>query len=152
MPNVADKSGKKPDMSDAPIWVVAGALKGPEGTWLMHRRPLGKAHGGLWEFPGGKVETSEIPAEALIRELHEELGVVIDPAHCSPECFAEDKRNAGARPIVILLYTIANWIGSPEALEGEEIGWFSPQEIAGLPKPPLDERLAARMFGQMSEK
>ncbi|WP_298333278.1 (deoxy)nucleoside triphosphate pyrophosphohydrolase [uncultured Erythrobacter sp.] len=139
-------------MSDGPIWVVAGALAGSDGKWLMHQRPLEKAHGGLWEFPGGKVEAPELPAESLVRELHEELGIVVDPAHCTPVGFAEEKRSPGARPIVILLYTIANWMGSPEALEGEEVGWFSMQEIAELRKPPLDEHLASRLFGQMSEK
>lgn len=133
-------------MSDAPIWVVAGALTGPDATWLMHRRPLDKAHGGLWEFPGGKVEGSEMPQESLCRELHEELGIVIAPSNCAPACFAEEARKEGSRPIVLLLYTITDWIGSPQALEGEAIGWFTAQEIAKLEKPPLDERLAAQLF------
>ena len=65
-------------MTTEPIWVVAGALRSREEHWLMHRRPEEKAHGGLWEFPGGKVEPTEIPVEALIRELHEELGIVVE--------------------------------------------------------------------------
>ncbi|MEM1051240.1 MAG: (deoxy)nucleoside triphosphate pyrophosphohydrolase [Pseudomonadota bacterium] len=133
-------------MSDGPIWVVAGALAGPKGTWLMHQRSLEKPHGGLWEFPGGKVEASEIPVEALIRELHEELGIVIQATACMPFGFAEERRILDERPIVILLYRIVDWIGLPQALEGEQIGWFTPDEIARIPKPPLDEQLAAQLL------
>jgi len=152
MPNVEAEGGKKTDMSDGPIWVAAGALARPEGTWLMHKRSFEKAHGGLWEFPGGKVEATEIPSETLVRELYEELGVKIDPADCTPVCFAEDQRGFGAQPIVILLYTVTDWIGSPDALEGEGIGWFTPVEVERLAKPPLDEQLSARLFGVMPEK
>ena len=135
-------------MTSEPIWVVAGALKGGEERWLMHRRPQEKAHGGLWEFPGGKVEPAEIPVEALIRELHEELGIVVEASACEPVGFAEERRQSGRRPIVILLYTITDWVGEPCALEGGAVDWFSALEIAQLDKPPLDERLAHQLFGQ----
>ena len=139
-------------MTGETIWVVAGAMRDPDGLWLMHKRPLDKAHGGLWEFPGGKVETTEIPSEALVRELHEELGIVVEAKDCFPAGFAEEARNSSARPIVILLYTVADWLGSPQALEGDEIGWFTPEEIAGLKKPPLDQQLAGQLFGQIIKK
>lgn len=130
-----------------PMYVVAGALSSGEDRFLMHLRPEEKAHGGLWEFPGGKVEPTEMPVEALIRELHEELGIVVETASCEPATFAEDRRQPGQRPIVILLYTIADWIGDPRALEGGAVKWFSRSEIAALAKPPLDERLSERLFG-----
>ena len=133
-------------MKVEPIWVVAGTLAGPNGGWLMHCRPLEKPHGGLWEFPGGKIEGFELPIESLIRELNEELGIVIDPAHCAPIGFAEDQRKQGAPPIVILFYKVTDWVGEPQALEGGRIGWFTPQEIANLSKPPLDEQLTAQLF------
>lgn len=139
-------------MTGETIWVVAGALSDSEGMWLMHKRPLEKHHGGLWEFPGGKVEETEIPSESLVRELHEELGIVVEAKNCCPAGFAEERDAFGPRRIVILLYTIADWIGSPQALEGEEVGWFTPEEIAQLSKPPLDEQLASRLFGQNFKK
>jgi 8-oxo-dGTP diphosphatase len=127
--------------------VVAGALARGDGCWLMHRRPLGKHHGGLWEFPGGKVEDNEIPKESLIRELREELGIECDPARCRPVAFAECAGDGGQPAIVILLYTVTGWAGEPAALEGGAIGWFTQTEVRGLAKPPLDEQLAAHLFG-----
>ncbi|MEL7189935.1 MAG: NUDIX domain-containing protein, partial [Pseudomonadota bacterium] len=58
-------AGKKSDNLGGRMLVVAGALSRKDGCWLMHRRPAHKHHGGLWEFPGGKVEATEIPSEAL---------------------------------------------------------------------------------------
>ncbi|MFU7529638.1 NUDIX domain-containing protein [Qipengyuania sp. ASV99] len=134
-----------------PMWVVAGALRASEDTWLMHRRPLEKEHGGLWEFPGGKVEPAEIPVKALIRELHEELGIVVAETHCRPAGFAQEdpQQFVGKKrgPIVILLYTITAWQGEPRAIEGGRIGWFTAQEIVSLAKPPLDRELARSLFG-----
>ncbi len=133
-------------MMDRWIPVVAGALRGVDGRWLMHKRPLEKHHGGLWEFPGGKVESLETPRNALIRELREELGISIEICHCIPAGFAQEDETSAAEPIVILLYTIASWDGIPAALEGGEVDWFTPDEIADLAKPPLDIALARQLF------
>ncbi len=149
-------------MTNGPIWVVAGALRVAGGdagdTWLMQRRPFEKHHGGLWEFPGGKVEDAEIPVKALIRELHEELGITVRAEHCVPAGFAEERASeagpqggqihteTGRSPIVILLYTIDVWDGQPRALEGGRIGMFTPEQIESLDKPPLDRDLARRLF------
>ncbi|PKP64226.1 MAG: DNA mismatch repair protein MutT [Alphaproteobacteria bacterium HGW-Alphaproteobacteria-7] len=126
--------------------VVAGALMGGDGRWLMHKRPPGKHHAGLWEFPGGKVEPDEMPIESLIRELSEEIGIRCDPATCSPAGFAETSIAQSANAIVILLYTVGGWDGVPESLEGGEVGWFTPQQALALAKPPLDVMLAQQLF------
>lgn len=127
------------------MWVVAGALKAAGDRWLMHRRPYEKHHGGLWEFPGGKVEHAEIAVKALTRELHEELGIAVLTEHCEPVGFAEQ---TGEKPIVILLYKIAQWDGDPQALEGGAVQWFTREEVATLDKPPLDTVLAAQLFAK----
>ena len=128
--------------------MVAAALSRADGRWLLHRRPLHKHHGGLWEFPGGKVEKDESPVAALVRELGEELGIATDAAALRPLVFAEDCRGEGSAGIVILLYTADAWIGEPRPLEdGSTLGWFTPDEIAALDRPPLDVALCAQIFG-----
>lgn len=117
----------------------------------MHRRPEEKHHGGLWEFPGGKVENGENPPHALIREIGEELGISLLPADLAPVGFAQESLEASARPIVILLYRCARWVGEPQALEGGAVGWFTPEEVAVLDKPPLDVSLASALFQKMPD-
>ena len=114
--------------------VVAVALIDSAGCVLMQRRRLGGTHGGLWEFPGGKVEAAETPVIALIREISEELGVTLAADALSPLTFATDP----AQPHVILLYTCRSWSGEPVCLDGEEIAWFAPDALSGLAMPPLD--------------
>lgn len=135
-------------MKDEWLLVVAGALLRGDGRWLMHRRPPGKHHAGLWEFPGGKVEVSEFPVKALLRELREEIGIDGDEASCRPAAFAECPRSDSEPGIVILLYRLDCWQGEPQGLEGGSIGWFSPSEVRALAKPPLDEKLADALLGK----
>jgi 8-oxo-dGTP diphosphatase len=118
------------------VLVVAAALIDPAGQVCLQRRPEGKAHGGLWEFPGGKVERGESPAGALVREIAEELGIALAEADLRPCGFAGDDR------VVILLYACRRWVGVAQALEGGALGWFAPAELAVRPMPPLDYPLA----------
>ena len=138
---------REPDLQNNPTWlaVVAVAMLGEGGRLLMHRRPPGKAHAGLWEFPGGKVEATETPHEALIREITEELDIALDPALLEPWAFAETKAPDAERPIVLLLYKARGWQGEPRSCEGGECGWFSWAEARHLPMPPLDQRLFAQL-------
>ena len=126
--------------------VVAGALHRDDGRWLMHQRPAGKHHAGLWEFPGGKVEAHEMPLESLIRELAEELGIACPQAALAPVGFAEGGTAGSPQALVILLYKVSAWEGEPQALEGGAVGWFTPAEVLALPKPPLDVVLARQLF------
>jgi len=137
---------KNTDASRTWLPVVAGALMNPEGRCLMHRRPPGKAYAGLWEFPGGKVEHAEKPVESLIRELGEEIGITPLAEACRPALFAEQGAGEGRPDIVLMLYIVDAWQGTPQALEGGEIGWFSPAEVQQLPMPPMDRDLAKRLF------
>ena len=130
--------------------VVAGALRRSDGRWLMHKRPADKHHGGLWEFPGGKVEASEIKQEALKRELCEELGIEIDLKDGQAYASAIDQGISADPTIVIDLYIVENWHGEPAALEGGEVGWFTLEEIENLDKPPLDVALAAQLLAKLT--
>ncbi len=135
-------------MENIPTWiaVVAAALRREDGLWLMYKRPAEKQHGGLWEFPGGKVEQHETPRIALIREISEELGLILEAGDLAPAAFAEGPLASGQGQIVIMLYTAWRWAGKPVCHEGGDFGWFSPQEIEKLDKPPLDVVLAAQLF------
>ncbi|HEY0007132.1 MAG TPA: NUDIX domain-containing protein, partial [Tepidisphaeraceae bacterium] len=93
------------------LTVVAAALVDRESRVLLQRRPEGRQMAGLWEFPGGKVEPGERPEAALMRELHEELGIGTDPACLVPAAFASD--DLGDRHLLLLLYICREWRGEP---------------------------------------
>lgn len=129
--------------------VVAVALIDAHGSVLMQRRHEGAVHGGLWEFPGGKVDPGESPEGAAVRELAEELGVALAIDALEPVGFASgwtaapDQGGKGpVRPLVILLYACCAWTGTPRALEAAQIGWTAHGQIAELSMPPLDYPLA----------
>lgn len=133
-------------MEDGPtlLAVSAMALIDPAGRVLMQRRPENRAHGGLWEFPGGKLEAGEGPAEALVREIAEELGIAIREADLTPVSFAASE-GAGRRPLVLLLYACRRWEGDPVAEPGAALQWTSIDQFSALAMPPLDVPLAAAL-------
>lgn len=129
------------------VLVVAIALVDQDGRVLMQKRPQGKAHGGLWEFPGGKVEPGEDPETALIREIQEELGIDVQADDLLPFSFASgaatgDPASAG---LVMLLYTCRRWTGKPRNLDAETIAWIVPNRLSELPMPPVDVPLAKNL-------
>ncbi len=133
------------------------ALVRGDGLVLMQQRPRASQHGGLWEFPGGKVEAGETPEAAAARELHEELGVEIAPGHLLPVGFASGPgsivpEKPGGRAIVILLYACRAWQGDPTAHEAEALDWYAPTAISGLAMPPLDYPLADALSTFLREK
>ena len=97
--------------------------------------------GGRWEFPGGKVHAGEAPAAARARELAEELGV--EAAAESPLTFVHwdypEKR------ILLLFYRCRLVAGEPRPLECAEVGWFRPEELAGLDLAPADAAAWAQL-------
>jgi 8-oxo-dGTP diphosphatase len=119
--------------------VVAAALVDGEGRVLLQRRAPGRAMAGLWEFPGGKVESNERPEAALARELEEELGITVETGALMPAAFASAD-NEG-RHMLLLLYLCREWRGEPRALDAAELAWVRPADMAALPMPPADEPL-----------
>lgn len=123
--------------------VVAVALLREDGFVLMQRRPEGKQHGGLWEFPGGKIEPGEGAADAARREMAEELGVMLEGAALMPVSFAESAAPdsagvADSRRVLLLLYAARVWQGEPTGLEDQPFAWVAPQDLPALAMPPLD--------------
>lgn len=132
------------------LTVVALALMEDAGRVLMQQRPAHRAHGGLWEFPGGKVEQGEGPRAALVREIDEELGIVIQPGDLYPIGFAAREPDGAAdaleRPLVLLLYGCRHWQGTPVCEPGAALLWADPASLAALAMPPLDVPLAAALI------
>jgi 8-oxo-dGTP diphosphatase len=116
--------------------VVAVALTDAQGRVLIAQRPFDKEHGGLWEFPGGKIEAGESPEAALVRELREELGVTVAPEHLQPLTFSSASR--GTRHLLLLLYRCTTWQGEPRALDAAAIRWVLPAALADHDMPPAD--------------
>lgn len=129
-----------PDLLIFPIFpVVAAALVDRDGRVLLARRPDGKQHAGLWEFPGGKIDAGERPEAALIRELAEELAIDVNAACLAPATFAST--SIGERQLMLLLYVCRKWRGVPRAVEASALRWVRPVEMHALPMPPADRSL-----------
>lgn len=125
------------------LFVVAAALTNESGEILLQKRPDDASMGGLWEFPGGKVETGESPEVALVRELFEELGIAVNVGDLVPETFASEP--LGDRNLLLLLYRCVHWQGTPTPHFASEIQWVHPNNMAKLPMPPADYPLVDRL-------
>ena len=123
------------------IPVVAACIRDPEGRLLMQQALPGKRHAGMWEFPGGKVESGETPRFALCREVAEELGLELFADAMEPAGFAEEPAQGDRPGLVLFLYSCLTWRGVPEAREGQRWGWFTPAEARSLELPAMDRTL-----------
>lgn len=136
------------------LTVVALALIDSAGLVLVQQRPAHREHGGLWEFPGGKVEPGEGTGAALIREIDEELGIGLVADDLCPLSFATQEPDGMERPLVLLLYGCRRWQGTPACEPGAALLWVTPTALAGLSMPPLDMPLVAALqrYAQTSVK
>lgn len=127
--------------------VVAAALVDDAGRVLLQQRPEGKALAGLWEFPGGKLEQGETPEAALVRELREELDIVVSPAALEPAGFASEP--LADRHLLLMLYVVRDWAGTPRALEADGLVWCRPEDMAFWPMPPADGPLVRQLHAYL---
>lgn len=118
------------------VLVSAVALIDVEGRILLAQRPEGKSMAGLWEFPGGKIEPGETPEAALIRELHEELGIETWDSCLAPLTFASHKYDHFH--LLMPLFACRKWEGIPQAREGQVLKWVKPNELRNYPMPAAD--------------
>ena len=125
------------------VLVSAVALIDRDGRVLLAQRPEGKAMAGLWEFPGGKVEPGETPEAALIRELHEELGIETWQSCLVPLTFASHSYDSFH--LLMPLYVCRVWEGTVEAREGQELKWVRPVRLGDYDMPPADAPLVAML-------
>jgi 8-oxo-dGTP diphosphatase len=134
-----------PPVSLKTVLVAACALIDADGRVLIAQRPAGKAMAGLWEFPGGKVEPGERPEQSLIRELKEELGIVVEEACLAPLTFVS---HAYADfHLLMPLYVCRRWEGIVAAQEGQRLAWVRANRLREYPMPPADAPLVAHLMG-----
>lgn len=135
-------------MSDKPtktlLLVVACALVDADNRVLLAQRPEGKSLAGLWEFPGGKVETGETPEDALVRELQEELGIETKTACLAPLTFASHTYETFH--LLMPLYVCRRYWGTPQPREAQALKWVRPNKLRDYPMPPADEPLIAHLI------
>lgn len=118
--------------------VVAAVIRRGD-RYLLGRRPATKRHGGLWEFPGGKVLASESRLEAVTRELAEELDLEV----VALGALLLSVHDEGSPFVIEFFETMAE--GAPVAREHTEVAWFGAPELRGLPLAPADARFVAHL-------
>lgn len=124
------------------VLVAAAALVRGDGRVLLAQRPEGKPMSGLWEFPGGKVESGETPAIALARELSEELRISARVEDLRPFIFAS--HDYPDFHLLMPVFMCRNWSGDPSPAEGQAVVWASGDEIRDFAVPPADEVIIER--------
>lgn len=118
-------------------WVpVVAALMRRQGKVLVGKRPEGSSLPGAWEFPGGKIELGESPEEALIRELHEELGV---EAEIGALKFVAT-HTYGKTGILFLFYDVKFWKGEIKTQQHLDLRWVTPKELGTLELPEANTK------------
>jgi len=121
------------------LLVAAVALIDRDGRILLTQRPEGKEMAGLWEFPGGKIESGETPEHALIRELQEELGINTWASCLAPLTFAS--HSYPEFHLLMPLFACRKWEGIPMAQEGQSLAWVPVAKLRDYPMPPADRPL-----------
>lgn len=117
------------------IHVAAGALVDATGRVLVTRRPGDVHQGGLWEFPGGKLEPGEVAWAALVRELREELGVEVQAGRP----LIRVHHDYGDRRVVLEVFLVSAFAGEPRGLEGQPLDWVAPAAMDPLHFPAADK-------------
>ncbi|WP_417250291.1 8-oxo-dGTP diphosphatase MutT [Celeribacter sp.] len=118
------------------VLVSAVALIDTDGRVLLAQRPEGKSMAGLWEFPGGKIEAGETPEAALVRELHEELGIETWDSCLAPLTFASHSYDTFH--LLMPLFACRKWNGVPQGREGQKLAWARASELRNFEMPPAD--------------
>lgn len=123
------------------LLVSAVALIDRDGRVLLTQRPEGKSMAGLWEFPGGKVEPGETPEAALVRELHEELGIDTWASCLAPLTFAS--HTYAQFHLLMPVFACRKWRGMMRAKEGQQLAWVRKGDLSTYAMPPADVPLVA---------
>ena len=119
------------------VHVVAAVIRNAQQEILLALRPSDKHMGGLWEFPGGKCEVGESPQQALARELHEELGIVID----NPQPLIQVRHNYPDVHVLLDVYEVLSFTGQAYGAEGQEVRWVAPNALTDYQFPAANRTI-----------
>lgn len=120
-----------------PIHVAVGVVVDAQGRILIARRPCGAHQGGLWEFPGGKVEPAESARDALERELHEELGI-----HLCDACpLIRIPHQYPDKSVLLDVWRITDFTGEAFGREGQPIRWVPSRSLSGYQFPDANKAI-----------
>ncbi len=117
-------------MSD-PVHVAVGVIRDPQGNILITRRHQSSHQGGLWEFPGGKVEARESVLQALQRELEEELAIELLGARA----LLKVEHDYGDKAVLLDVWLVESFTGRAEGREGQPLRWVTPDALTGFDFP-----------------
>lgn len=118
------------------VQVAAAVLIDADGRVLIAQRPEGKAFAGLWEFPGGKLETGETPEQTLVRELKEELDIDTRQSCLAPISFVSHRYDAAH--LLMLVYACRTWKGFVRPMEHTALAWVDVRKLREYPMPAAD--------------
>ena len=124
-----------------PVDVAAAVIERADGSFLLAQRPAGKVYAGWWEFPGGKVEAGEAPAEALARELHEELGIEARTAYP----WITRVHVYEHATVMLHFFRVVEWSGEPQPREGQAFVWQRLGEPMASPMLPANAPVLAAL-------
>ncbi|HEY0963619.1 MAG TPA: 8-oxo-dGTP diphosphatase MutT [Pseudomonadales bacterium] len=129
-------------MSATHIHVVAGVILNDAGQVLLALRPKHKHKGGLWEFPGGKVEAGESASDALARELLEEIALVVEQA----EPFLVIDHDYGDKQVSLDVWRVTQFGGTPHGREGQEIAWVAIRDLPRYEFPEANAGIVSALY------
>ncbi len=129
-------------MSGGALHVAVGVIKRSDGKVLIARRPDHVHQGGLWEFPGGKVETGESVEQALKRELNEELGIEAQPL----EPLIKIPYRYPDRSVLLDVWTVDVFSGQAKGLEGQKVEWVGLDELSHYVFPPANKPIITALL------
>ncbi|MCB5190429.1 Nudix family hydrolase [Methylobacillus arboreus] len=123
------------------VRAAVAILQRPDGQVLLAERPAGKPWDGWWEFPGGKIEAGESPHHALVRELHEELGIEVVTAHP----WLLRRFEYPDRKVELHFFIVRKWKHEPQGCEGQRLSWQNPSALSVGPMLPANEPILAAL-------
>jgi len=128
------------------VHVAAAVIRDAAGKILIARRADTQHQGGLWEFPGGKVEADESVETALARELHEELGIVVDAARP----LIKVRHDYPDKQVLLDVWEVSAFTGEPHGAEGQPLAWVTARDLPNHEFPAANQPIvaAARLPGE----